>query len=360
MRRWVILLALCCVAVVAAASAHAATITPHCFSPTPSAPADCQSWHNAPVTLTWQTSGVRQDCQEYLNFKKEGVTTLTCTVSDGGTFTGSVTLRIDLTPPVITGATPGRPPDMNGWWNRPVSFNFAGNDALSGIASCDTTTYSGPGGPGAVVTGGCTDVAGNHGVGSVPLAFDSTPPALSAVKATPESQSATISWDAPDAVRAKVTRAAGAQSSASAVVYSGPADRFTDSGISNGRTYTYTVTVYDEADNSSSRRVHARPAVSLGLKPRRNARLTRPPRLRWPAVRRADYYNVQLWRGDHKLLTAWPAGPHLKLRRVLHLHGLTIRLRRGHYRWYVWPGLGSRAAHRYGSFIGQSSFLLTR
>jgi hypothetical protein len=364
MRRVVVALAACCLAsAVGASAARADTVTPRCFSPTPFTPTDCQSWHNQPVSLKWDTTGFPENCPVLLAYKKEGQSSFSCTVlnsDNSGTTTGTVTLRIDLTPPVITGATPGRAPDVNGWWNQPVSFSFAGNDSLSQIASCDSVRYSGPGGPGAVVTGGCHDVAGNYGVASFPLSYDSTPPTFTSARATPESQSALISWDAPDAVRAKVTRTAGAQSSASAVVYSGPGDHFTDSGISNGKTYTYTVTVYDEADNSSSRTVHAKPAASLGLKPRRNARFERPPRLQWPAVRRADYYNVQLYRGHQKVLTAWPAEAHLKLRRVLHLHGLTIRLRSGHYRWYVWPGYGSRAAHRYGSFIGQSSFLLTR
>jgi hypothetical protein len=359
--RWVFLLAGCCLmAAVAAPSAHAVTISPECFSPTPSTRADCQSWHDAPVSLMWVTDGFRQDCDDHLDFKTEGQTTFSCTVSDGGSsFKGSVTLRIDLTPPVIMGAAPSRSPDVNGWWNHPLSFTFTGKDALSGIAPpCDTVAFSGP--SGAPVTGGCHDVAGNYGVSAFPVNYDSTPPAFSSVKATPESQSAIISWSAPDAVRARVTRAAARRASASVVVYSGTGNHFTDSGIKNGRTYTYTVTLYDQANNSSSRSVHAKPAISLGLKPRRNARLTRPPRLRWPRVKHADYYNVQLWRGKQKLLTVWPAGAHLKLRRVLRFHHVKIRLRPGRYRWYVWPGYGSRAAHRYGSFIGQSSFVLTR
>jgi hypothetical protein len=359
------LLATCCLAVaVAAPSARADTVTPKCFSPTPFTPSNCGAWHNQPVSLNWETTGFPQDCPVLLAYKKEGQSNFSCTVlnsdNSGNTTTGNVTLRIDLTPPVIIGATPSRPPDVNGWWNHPVSFTFAGNDGLSSIASCDTVPYSGPGGPGAVVTGGCHDLAGNYGVASYPLNYDTTPPVLSEVKATPESQSAIISWDSADAVRALVTRTAARRASASAVVFSGPGNHFRDSGIRNGRMYSYRVTVFDAADNSNSRMVHAKPRISLGLKPRRNARLKRPPRLRWPAIRHADYYNVQLYRGNQKLLTVWPQHAHLKLRRVLHFHGAHIRLRRGHYRWYVWPGFGSRAAQRYGSFIGQSSFVLTR
>jgi hypothetical protein len=339
-------------------------------SPMPLSQQNCAGWHNAPVQIAWVwNNGVAKpesgQCgDQTISVESNGTTDVaSCTVDDRTDSTPTkvgVRLKIDRTAPTVVGVTPSRPADIGGWWNHPVTFTFAGNDSLSHIASCDAVTYTGPGGPGAMVTGGCHDVAGNYGVASFPLNYDSTPPALNSVKATPESQSATISWNAPDAVRAQVTRAVTANASASTVVYSGPGDHFRDSGITNGKRYTYIVRVYDQADNASSQTVHAKPAVSLGLKPRRNARLARPPRLRWPAIKHAAYYNVQLWRGNRKLITVWPAGAHLSLRRVLHFHGVTVKLRPGHYRWYVWPGYGSRAAHRYGSFIGQSSFALTR
>jgi hypothetical protein len=359
----------CCLAVALAAPATSAEVTAECFSPTPFTPTDCGAWHNQPVRLAWDYLPGKPDpplssgnCATLDAFETEGKSTFSCRVQNPNLqyTTGEVTLAIDRTPPTVTGATPGRPPDTNGWWSRPLSLTFSGKDALSGVASCDTVTYSGPDGAGAPVTGGCHDAAGNYGVSTFPVNFDSTPPELTSVQATPESQSAMISWDSADAVRALVTRTAARHASASAVVYSGPGDHFRDSGIRNGRMYTYTVAVFDAADNSSSQTVRAKPEISLGLKPSRNARVGRPPRLRWPAVRHADYYNVQLYRGNQKLLTVWPEHAHLKLRRVLRFHGVHIRLRRGHYRWYVWPGFGSRAAQRYGSFIGQSSFVLAR
>jgi hypothetical protein len=370
MTRLLGLLATCCLAVaVAAPMSHAdPALSYGCSPPMPATPGNCVPWHNTPVTISWDWDQLTAEvssgnCSTQVFSQDSAAIHVSCTVKDkqDGTTTGhSVDLKVDRTPPSVTGSMPSRPPDTNGWWNRPLSLTFSGNDALSGIASCDTVAYSGAGGPGAVVTGGCHDVAGNYGVASYPLNYDATPPALNEVKATPESQSAMISWDSADAVRALVTRTAPRRSRASAVVYSGSGNHFRDSGIRNGKTYTYRVTVFDAADNSTSRTVHAKPQISLGLRPRRNARFKRPPRLRWPAIRHADYYNVQLYRGNQKLLTVWPEHAHLKLRRVLHFHGAHIKLRRGHYRWYVWPGFGSRAAQRYGSFIGQSSFVLTR
>jgi hypothetical protein len=118
--------------------------------------------------------------------------------------------------------------------------------------------------------------------------------------------------------------------------------------------------VFDQAGNPASKTVATRPRVSLGLKPSRGARLTRPPKLRWPAVRGADYYNVQLYRGAVKELTAWPSRAHLKLRSHWTFLGRRYRLTPGRYRWYVWPGYGSRPAHHFGAFIGQSSFVIVR
>jgi hypothetical protein len=58
--------------------------------------------------------------------------------------------------------------------------SFSGADAMSGIASCSSGSYSGPDASAAAVNGSCTDKAGNVGVGSLQLKYDSTPPASTA------------------------------------------------------------------------------------------------------------------------------------------------------------------------------------
>jgi hypothetical protein len=71
--------------------------------------------------------------------------------------------------------------------------------------------------------------------------------------------------------------------------------------------------------------------------------------LRWRAVRRASYYNVQVWRGSRrKVVTAWPRGTSYRVR----------RLRPGRYTWYVYPGFGGRAAARYGRLLGTGTFVV--
>jgi hypothetical protein len=339
-------------------------------SPPPLTQQNCAGWHNTPVTMVWDwdksVAFAQSGCgDQVLSKDSNGGSVLdSCTVETWDmttTITVGAKLKIDRTPPTIASAAPTRAPDSGSWWNHPVGFAFAGSDATSGIASCDTITFAGPGGPGAQVVGGCHDVAGNYATRGFPVNYDNTPPRLRAVKAAPGNRAATVTWTpSADTVASQVTRSPGRRGAQSTVVYSGTGRRFRDSGLVDGRAYRYTVTAFDQAGNPVSKTVATRPRVSLGLKPSRGRRLAHPPLLRWPAVRGADYYNVQLYRGRVKLLSAWPSRAHLKLRRQWTFVGRRIRLTPGHYRWYVWPGYGSRPAHHFGAFIGQSSFVIVR
>jgi hypothetical protein len=342
-----------------------------CYSLASSTPADCLAWHNQPVRLVWYLQPGTLDspagnCTPTA-FKADGQFPVSCTVltNPGSptpkTETTTVTVGVDMTPPTITAATPTRAADSGSWFNHPVSFAFGGTDATSGIVSCDTVTFAGPGGPGAQVVGGCHDAAGNYATRGFAVNYDNTPPKLRAVRAAPANRGATVTWTpSSDTVTSQVTRSPGRRGARSTVVYSGPAHRFRDKGMVNGRAYRYTVTVLDQAGNPASKTVAARPRVSLGLKPSRGARLTHPPLLRWPAVGGASYYNVQVYRGRVKVLSAWPKRAHLKLHRQWSFLGQRFRLTPGHYRWYVWPGYGSLPAQHFGAFIGQSSFRIVR
>jgi hypothetical protein len=90
--------------------------------------------------------------------------------------------------------------------------------------------------------------------------------------------------------------------------------------------------------------------------PAPGASVKRAPLLQWAAVRGASYYNVQIVRNG-TIFSAWPKGTSLKLPRSWLYHGSHFRLHRGVYRWYVWPGLGTRSANKYGRMVGSSSFL---
>ena len=84
--------------------------------------------------------------------------------------------------------------------------------------------------------------------------------------------------------------------------------------------------------------------------------MKKPPLLRWTAVAGADYYNLQLFVGSHKVLTTWPLGTTFKLPKRWEYRGRAYTFGKGRYRWYVWPGYGPRKAAKYGKLLGASVF----
>jgi len=81
-----------------------------------------------------------------------------------------------------------------------------------------------------------------------------------------------------------------------------------------------------------------------------------PPRLVWAKVKRASFYNVQLYRGGEMILSTWPSAARLALHRRWVYSGRSFRLRPGTYSWYIWPAFGPRSKVRYGHLLGQSGF----
>jgi hypothetical protein len=95
------------------------------------------------------------------------------------------------------------------------------------------------------------------------------------------------------------------------------------------------------------------------VSPAPGARLTAPPVLRWRAVPRARFYNVQIYRAGRKILTAWPETSRFSMRLRWRHGGRTIRLTPGVYTWYVWPAFRTNGRSAFGSLLGQSSFRIT-
>jgi large repetitive protein len=96
------------------------------------------------------------------------------------------------------------------------------------------------------------------------------------------------------------------------------------------------------------------------LSPRAGARVKRPPLLVWKRVARAGYYNVQVYRGKVKVFSGWPIRTRLQMKARWTFQGRVRKLSPGTYRWYIWPGFGAPAARRYGSLLGQSTFVVTK
>jgi hypothetical protein len=172
----------------------------------------------------------------------------------------------------------------------------------------------------------------------------------------PANKSIDLSWVGPsDADSYSITRAPAIGATAPTLIYQGSASHFVDSGLQNGAKYNYLITTYDAAGNSSVSGVSAVPDGST-LRPFIDTEVHAPPRLSWQRVRKARYYNIQLFKGRKKVLSAWPKHANLQLKSTWKYNGHRYTLKPGLYRWYVWPGIGATSRHKYGNLVGSSTF----
>jgi hypothetical protein len=321
-------------------------------------PAGDDGWYTGPVTVTWTITGATGSVCTPVETLRDDTpgTQLTCIASNGD---GSIpaqtkVIKIDQTPPAAVLATPQRPADHGVFYTAPVPVTWSGTDATSGIASCTTTSYAGAG----PLTGTCRDRAGNVSA-PVPLtlSYDATPPALIDVVATVAAdRTATLRWTPGlDAQTVTVVRTPGG-----AVLLNGAATTrtLTDGPLAPGTTSTYTVTVADAAGNATTATATATTAMApvapvTTTKPPKAKAKAKLPTLRWRTRSEAKYYNLQLFRSGRKVLSAWPTKNHYTLKATWRYRGKTYKLTSGRYRWYVWPGYGRRAAHRYGRLIAK-------
>jgi hypothetical protein len=328
----------------------------------PERPPDSNGWYNHPVAITFKGKGYSgpASCQASTGSAKvtySGPDALSASVGAicvdpaGKSVPAGFALHYDSAPPTITGAYPSRPPDFKGWYNHPVTFTFTGNDATSGMEPC-SATYAGPDSAHAHLVGGCRDRAGNVAAFAVPLRYGASPPELN-VGASAGDGVVSLHWRAKTGVEIK--RSPGLHGPRASTLYAGSAGSFTDTRCRDGVKYTYTVKTRNPAGRVTVRSISITPGPRL-IAPEENAVLTTPPLLRWTPVKGATYYNVQLYRGHHKLLSVWPVSSSLQLARVWHYGGTEQRLAPGRYSWYVWPGLGAFGAARYGPLIGHRTF----
>ena len=158
----------------------------------------------------------------------------------GNTGTDSVTVKLDKTAPVITGAVTAGVKGQNGWYTGPVTVHFTCSDALSGIASCpDDEVLTSNGANDAVGT--ATDKAGNTATATVSgITIDQEKPTITAVNVA---GGLYILGTTPGATCAANDSFAGLASCTVTVA----------GGKANGvGTFTYTATATDKAGNTST------------------------------------------------------------------------------------------------------------
>jgi hypothetical protein len=333
----------------------------------PARAADSNGWYNRDVLLTFkgtdQTSGIAACTATTYGGPDSAAASVTGTcVDNAGNTSGPLPygLKFDGTGPEITSLAPERGPDFDGWYNRPVRFDVTGSDALSGLADCPPIIYSGPDGQAARVDAACSDRAGNTATRAFVLPFDASAPAIDRFKAAPGDRKIDVSWKRPrDATSVELTRSPGRGKAAQSIMHSGPGKTFHDRKVVNGRRYTYRLRLADAAGNVSVRSISAKAGPRL-IAPGPGAERSRkhPPLLRWTPVRGAAYYNLQLFRDGHKVLSAWPEKTRFRLKRTWAYAGHGHRLAKGTYHWYVWPGYGARSDRRFGRLIGHNALRL--
>ena len=145
-------------------------------------PAEPSGWYVSPVTFDFVGNDALAGidvCPEKVYDGPEGTEAYvsgTCVDKAGNVGTGLFPLKYDDTGPAVS-AVATRDPDVNGWYNQPLTVRFIGSDGASGLASCvPPQGYSGPDTVFGVVTGTCRDNAGNLGLGSLAVKYDATAP----------------------------------------------------------------------------------------------------------------------------------------------------------------------------------------
>ncbi len=145
----------------------------------------------------------------------------------------------------------------------------------------------------------------------VPTRIDKTPPAnVSKVAKSVRYRMLKLSWKRPadpDFDHVVVVMGKNPKRAPTTPVYRGARTSYTDSKFRNGFYHRYAITSYDRAGNASRRVAVVVPTGVLLASPRAGARLRKPPLLDWASVPKATYYNVQLYLGSKKVLTAWPS-----------------------------------------------------
>ena len=275
---------------------------------------DSNGWYNRPVGVSFggsdNASGIAS-CSGGVTYSgPDGMGSASGSCSDlaGNTGSGAVQIPYDATAPTVKDLVTARPPDAAGWFNHPVGVTFTGDDAGSGVESCSSLTY---GGPGQWRRAGERNVprqggSRERGEGVPAEVRRDASVALDGHRTGREQVRAPEVEDLDDVSSVRVVRAPGRAGETETVVYTGKADFYKDTGIDNRTQYEYRVSAADEAANATpEQKATAMPLPPL-YNPAQGARVRSPIVFEWLGIEKATYYNVQVWCRGKKMLTAWP------------------------------------------------------
>jgi len=120
-------------------------------------------------------------CTTAVTISDEGITDIyyrSADKADNAEKANKLTIRIDKTPPVITGS-PTMPPNQYGWYNTDVTMRFTATDALSGVDTVTPDTVISAEGASQSVSGTAADLAGNSAACTVEnINIDKTNPEI--------------------------------------------------------------------------------------------------------------------------------------------------------------------------------------
>ena len=191
------------------------------------------------------------------------------------------------------------------------------------------------------------------------LRYDHTKPAAPVVKARRTVRRDRRLVGRPRRRQSGGQAAPGGKGKKPAVVYWARASDSSTSTAHSPSRYWYEVRVYDQAGNVASRTLAVKPSGGI-LLPVGGAVLHKAPLVRWVPVAKARFYNVQLWRGEKKLLTTWPSETRFRLSDTWNFSGRKQHLQNGKYQVFVWPAFGTLATPRYGKLVGRADFVVKR
>jgi hypothetical protein len=189
---------------------------------------------------------------------------------------------------------------------------------------------------------------------------DRTPPGnVRKLTITVSGHAARLQWHPPTGDFDHVVILRSGNGKKSVTVYSGAASKFVDRGLKLGTTYRFLVVAVDKTGNRSTGvAALARPTAQPLYGPAANQRVTSPVVLHWQSKNGATFYNVQLFRGKTKVLSAWPKVAKLVVGERWSYRGKTQHLLPGRYSWFVWPARGTRATPKYQALEGFNSFMV--